>query len=52
MFLLVVTSLCFLNFMMIIDNITKLFRGTLQNPNLEPQETPTSACSNISTSRT
>jgi aspartate aminotransferase len=43
MFLLVVTSLCFLNFMMIMDNITKLFRGTLQNPNLEPQETPTSA---------
>ncbi|CAJ2640204.1 unnamed protein product [Trifolium pratense] len=39
MFLLVVTSLCFLNFIMVTDNITKLFRGTLRNPDLEPQET-------------
>jgi len=38
MFLLVVTSLCFLNFMMAMDNITKLFRGTLRNPDLEPRE--------------
>ena len=38
MFLLVVTSLCFLNFMMAMDNITRLFCGTLRNPDLEPRE--------------
>jgi len=38
MFLLVVISLCFLNFTMAMDNITRLFRGTLRNPDLEPRE--------------
>jgi len=38
MFLLVVTSLCFLNFMIAMDNITGLFRGTLRNPDLGPRE--------------